>query len=107
MIAVFGLKKDFELLKKSNKDSKQLLKLVTDNIQIDFNGYNIEAIMFLPNHTAAYPNPLRTYTQVLAYIRGPRTEAALEQLKQLIEIEQLINRIRKDMTNGVVGYHRV
>lgn len=97
MIAVFGLKTDFEKFKNDNNESKHLFKLVTDNIEHDFCGYNVEQLVFLEEHYRGYPNLLKTYTKVLAYVRGPRCEAALKQLKDLIEIESTISRIRKDM----------
>lgn len=97
MIAVFGLKSDFEKFKADNGDAKHLFKLVTDNIEQEFCGYNVEGLIFLQEHYKGYPNLLKTYTKVLAYLRGPRCEAAHKQLKDLIEIESTICRLRKDM----------
>lgn len=104
MIAVFGLKVDFEKFKTDNKESKHLFKLVGDNIEQDFCGYNVEQLIFLPDHFKRYPNLLKTYTKVLAYVRGPRSEVALAQLKQLIEVETIIGRIRRDMTSAAMAY---
>ena len=106
MIAVFGLKKDFEKFKVDNKDATCLFKLVTDNIEQDFCGYSVEDLVFLPEHIKGYPNLLKTYTTVLSYVRGPRSERALQQLRQLIEIEATVSRIRKDMTTVVLAHAR-
>ncbi len=107
MIAVFGLKTDFEKFKADNRDSKHLFKLVTDNIEQDFCGYSVEELIFLPEHIKGYPNLLKTYTKVMSYVRGPRCELALQQLKQLIEIETTISRIRSAMTSVVLNQRAI
>lgn len=102
MVAVFGLKEDFLKYKAEHADRKEIIKLVTENIEKDFCGYNVEKVVFLENFWKGYGNLMKFYIKLAPYIRGGTSEQARQDLRKMIEIERTLIRVRNDMTRVAV-----
>ena len=96
MTAVFASRTNFKSFIES-VDQPEDFKLVTDNIVHDFSAISVDAVVFIDEYWKCYPNLVKTYTQVMTYIRGSRSREALQLIKSLIQVENQILQYRQKL----------